>query len=133
MNTNGTRQLCDTADRQFHFLACSHDQITELINDDDDIRHEMVSLFRIELAVDELGVIFLHITTTCLLQQVVTGIHFHAKGVQSLNHLRYIGNDGIFSVRKLRQEVSFNRSINREFHLLRVYDDELEFCRMLLI
>ena len=133
MDTDSTCQLGNTADRQFHFLAGSHDQVAELIDNDDDVRHEPVSLFRIQLAADELRIVFLDVTAACLAEQVVTGIHFHTERIEGLYHLGHVGDDGVFSVRQLGQEVTFNRRIDGEFHFLRVDDDELQFAGVLLV
>ena len=57
----GTGQLCNTCNRQLYLLACRHNQVTELINDNDDIWHVLMSVLRIQLAVNELLVILLNI------------------------------------------------------------------------
>ena len=79
MYAHRTRQLSDTADRQFHFLTRCHNQVTELVNDDHDIRHEAMALFRIQLSVNEFRIIFFDITATGFAQQVVSGIHFYTQ------------------------------------------------------
>ena len=61
MYTHGTRQLGDTCDGQFHILTGCHNQVTELVDDDYNIRHELMSLFRIQPAINELFVIFFDI------------------------------------------------------------------------
>ena len=133
MDTHRTGQLGDTADRQFHLLTGCHNQVTELINDDDDVRQEAVTVLRIQLAVDKLRVIFLDVTASRVLQELVTVVHFHTQRVQGLYYLRHVGDDGILPVGQLGQEVTLNRCIDGKFHLLRVDDDELQFTGVLLV
>jgi len=92
-----------------------------------------MSLFRIQLTVDKLLIIFLNIAHVCSFQQVVTGIHFHTDWIQRLHYLGYIRNDSIFPIGQLGKEVMFNHRIDTEFNFLRVYQHKLQFSRMLLI
>ena len=134
VDTHGTGQLGNTGYRQFDFLAGSHDQITELIDDHHDIRHETVTSTWRNLAVDELLVILLDVTGTHFLQQVVAGIHQFTERVQGAYHLRHIRNNRIgIIVGHFGQEVVDQRIIDGELHLLRVHKYDLQFCRMLLI
>ena len=82
-----------------------------------------MTVLRIQLAVDKLRVIFLDVTASCVLEELVTVVHFHAQRIQCLYHLRHVGDDGILSVGQLGQEMAFNRRIDGKFHLLRVDDD----------
>ena len=130
----GTGQLCNTCNRQLYLLACRHNQVTELIDDDDDIWHVLMSVLRIQLAVNELLVILLDIARLGHLQQVVAGIHLLAQRVQRAHHLGDVCDDGIrLLVWYLGQEVLLNSGIDAELHLLRVYQHYLQFCRMLLV
>ena len=133
MDTHRTGQLGNTADRQFHLLAGCHNQVAELINDDDDVRQEAVTVLRIQLAVDKLRVIFLDVTASRVLQELVTVVHFHTQRVQRLHHLRHVGDDGILSVGQLGQEVTLNRRVDGKFHLLRVNNDELQLTGVFLV
>ena len=92
-----------------------------------------MTVLRVQLAVDKLRVIFLDVTASCVLQELVTVVHFHTQRVQCLYYLRHVGDDGILSVGQLGQEMAFNRRIDGKFHLLRVDDDELQFTGVLLV
>ena len=67
MDTHGTRFLGDTGNRCLDFLTGCHDQVAELVNDDNDIGQELMSLFRIQLPVDELLVVFLDLADVAAL------------------------------------------------------------------
>ena len=133
MDTHGTRQLGGTRNRQFDLLTGCHNQVAELINHDYDIRHEPMSLFRIQFAVDEFLVILLDVAHMGSFQQVVAGIHLHTERVQRLHHLGHVGDDGIFAIGQFGKEMVFDHRIDAEFHFLGVDKHELQFSRMLLI
>ena len=133
MYADCTCQLCDTCDRHLHLLACSHDKVAELVDDNHDVRHELVSVFRIESAVQELVVIFLYITRTGELQQVVAVVHECTQTLQCAYHLRNVGDDRFVVVVNLRHEVVGDRRVDAELHLLRVDEHQLQFVRMLLV
>ena len=136
MNTHSTGQLSDTCNRQFYFLACCHNQIAELIDDNHNIWHKFVSVVRIQLTVFEFLVVFLNVSCSGLFEQVVSGIHFHTKALQRLNHFVDIRDDGFFRsfvALHLCQEVVHDGVINAELHLLGVNHHELQFSWMLLI
>ena len=134
MDTHGTGQLGDTGDRQLNLLAGGHNQITELIDDHHDIWHIPVTTARRDLTVDELPVVLLDISGTHLLQQVVAGIHQLTERVQRPYHLRHVGDDGIgIVIGHLRQEMVDQRIVDRELHLLRVHEHDLQLCGVLLI
>ena len=75
VNTYGTGLLGYTCDRQLDLFASGHNEVAELIDNHDDVRHKAVTVLRIELAVDEFLVVFLDVTGLSHLQQVVTGVH----------------------------------------------------------
>ena len=78
-------------------------------------------------------IIFLDVSCTRLLQQVVTAIHQHAEAVQGSHHLGYIGDDRLLLVRNSCHKLIGDARIYAEFHLLRVDEHELQFVRMLLV
>ena len=132
--THGTCQLGNTGNRQLYLLAGSHNQITELIDDNDDIWHETVTASGRNLTVYEFLVVLLDIPGTHLLQQVVTGIHQFAEGVQRTYHLCDVGNDWIgIIVGHLGKEVVDKRIVDGELHLLGIDEHYLQFCRVLFI
>ena len=133
VHTYGTRQLRNTSNGEFDFLTCGHDEVTKFVNHHHDVRHVVMTVLGIELAGNKLGVVFLNVTHTRLLQKVVARIHFLTKTVERLNHLRHVGNDGVAIARHLCQEVIFDGRIDREFHLLGVHHHNLEFCGVLLV
>ena len=85
-------------------LTGCHNQVTELIDDDDDVRHEAVSVLRIKLTGDELGIVLLDVSASGFPQQVVTGVHLNTEGVKRLHDLCHVGDDGILSVGQFRKE-----------------------------
>ena len=136
VDANGTCQLCDTCNRQFYFLAGSHDQIAEFIDDYHDVRHIVVSVGKLQLVVDEFVVVFLDVAGSGHLQQVVSVVHQLAERVQRANHFRHIRDDGLFFscvVGNLCHEVVHDGCIDGELHLLGVYQHELQLVGMLLI
>ena len=134
VDADGTRQLGDTGNRKLHFLSCRHDQITKLIDDDDNIGHEAMSVIGIQLSVDEFLIVLLDITSLRYLQQVITGIHLLTQRVQGAYHFRDIGNDGVCLLfRYFRQEMLVDGGIDAELHFFRVDEYDLQFCGMLLI
>ena len=119
MNTDSTCQLCDTCDRHLHFLTRSKNQVTELINDDNDVWHELMALFWVQFVSEELLVIFLYISNTSRLQQVVTLIHQHTKTFQCLYNLLNVCDDWfIFILLNSCHERFGYRRVNTEFYLL---------------
>ena len=133
VNTHGTRLLGDTGDRCFDLLACLHDQIAKLINDHHDERHELVSLLRIQMARDKLGIVFLDITHMRLHQQLIAIIHLLTYGIKCHDHLRAIGNHRLIRIGQLRQIVTLQFRIDTKLHHLGIHQDKLQFRRMLAI
>ena len=87
VDTYGTCLLGDTGDRQLNLLTGSHDQVTKLIDDHDDIRHILMSLLRIQLTGNELLVVVLDISLACCHQQLVAGIHLYTEALQRADYL----------------------------------------------
>ena len=79
VDADGTGQLGDTCDGQFHLLAGGHDEVAKLIDDDDDIRHVLMAVVGVQLTVDELLVVFLDVAGLGHLQQVVARVHLLAE------------------------------------------------------
>ena len=79
VDADGTRFLGNTGYRQLDFLAGGHDEVTVLVNDNDDVRHVFMSVLRIELTGNELLVIVLDVTLAGCHQQLVAGIHLHTE------------------------------------------------------
>ena len=133
MNTDSTRQLGDTGNREFHFLTSRHNQVTKLINNDYDIRHKFMSLLRIQATVDKLFIIFFNVTHMRHFQQIIACIHFHANRIQGLHNLRYVCNNRFTTIGKLGKEMIFNNRIDTEFHFFRIDQNKFQFGRMFLI
>ena len=134
VNTYGTSQLSDAGYGQLNLLTGSHNQIAELINDDHDIRHKVMSVFGVQLAVAELLVVFLQVAGAGFLQQVVAVVHLYAEALQRVHHFLYVGDNRlVVLVLDLCQEVIDYRRIDAELHLLRVNHHQLQLCRVLLI
>lgn len=91
-----------------------------------------MSFFRVQLSVDELGVIFFDVSATGFFQQVIASIHLYTERVQCLYHLGYVGDNCIFSVRKFGKEVALYWGIDGKFYFLRVNNDKLQFTWMFL-
>ena len=133
MYTYGTGQLSDAGNGEFYLLAGSHDEVAKLIDDDHDVGHVLVSLLGVELAVDELVVILTQVAYASCLEQVVAGVHLHTKRLEGLHHLGDVGDDGIFAVGELGQEVLLDGGVDAELHLLGIDHYELQLGGVLLI
>ena len=136
MDTYGTCQLGNTCNRKLDLLAGRHDQITELIDDDDDVRHVVVTVGQAELMVHVLMVILLNIARTSHLQQIVAVVHQFTEGVERTDHLGNVRDDSLLIagfIGNLGHEVVHDRRIDGEFHLLWVNKHELQLVGMFLI
>ena len=105
MDAHGTCQLGDTGDRKLHFLAGGHDQVTKLINDHYDVWHVLMSVCQAQFMIDVLLVVFLDVSGSRLLQQVVAAVHQNAETVERADHLGYIGDDRLVLVSQCRHEL----------------------------
>ena len=83
--------------------------------------------------VDVLLVVFLDVSCSRLLQQVITRVHQHAEAVECSYHLGDIGDDRLLFVRDGSHEMVGNAGINAELHLLRVDEHQFQLVWMLLI
>ena len=92
-----------------------------------------MSFKRIQLASLKLLIIFLDVAHLGLLQEQVAVVHQFAERIQRLHNALIVSNDGILFVFQLSQELVGNRSINAEFHLLRIDHHDFQFRRMFLI
>ena len=95
-----------------------------------------MSVLRIQLTVLELLVVFLYVSRSGLLQQIITGIHLHTEALKCLDNFVDICNDGLFRTFVafyLCQEVVDYWIINAKLHLLRVNHYKFQFSRMLLV
>ena len=92
-----------------------------------------MSFLRIQTTVDKLLIILLDITYMSHFQQVITGIHFHTDGIQSLHNFRHVRNNRFTAIGKFGKEMVFNDRVDAELYLLRVDQDKLQFSRMFLI
>src|SRR3712207_5577436 len=133
VNTHRTGQLSDARNRKFHLLAGSHDQVAELIDYDNDVRHEFMSFFRIQAAIDELLVVFSDVTHMSHFQQVIPSIHFHTNRIQRLHHFGHIRNDRFSLIGQFGKEMILNHRIDAELYLLGVDQHKLQLGRMLLV
>ena len=136
MDTHGTGQLGNTGNRQLNFLTSRHDQVAILINDDHDVGHVTMTVGHAQLMLDELLVVLLDISCSRNLQEIIAVIHQFTQGVQGLDHLGNVCDDGfLFLIIRwnLRHEVVHNRCIDAELYLLRIDEHELQFVRMFLI
>ena len=98
MYAHGTCQLCYSCYRHLYLLSRRHDKVSELIDDDDDVRHESMAFLRVEVMVEELFVIFLYVPDTSVLKHVVALVHKHTETLQRLHHFLYVGDDRLFLV-----------------------------------
>ena len=134
MDTHGASLLGNTSDGQFYLLACRHDEVAVLVDNNNDVRHELMTLLRIELAGNELRVVFLDVAHVGILQQLITRIHLDTERLQGADDLRGIGDDGILELLgQGGKEVAVDSAIDAELHHLRVDEHNLQLGRMLLI
>ena len=61
VDTHRTRQLGDTGNRQLYLFTRRHNQVAELVNHHHNVRHKLMSLFRIQLTINKLLIILLNI------------------------------------------------------------------------
>ena len=81
MDTNRSCELSDTSNRKLNLLACSHDEVAILVNNDNDIRHKPMSILRIKLAFAELFVVFLDVPCMGFLEQVIALVHLDTEAL----------------------------------------------------
>ena len=133
VNANGTCKLGKASDRHFNLFAGSHNQIGKLVNHQNNVGQIAVPLLWVEFAGRELYIVFLKIPHHGRLQQFVTLVHLNAQGVQGVNYLVGVGNNGLIVPRQLGQEVPFNGVVKGQFYLFGVHQHKLYLCRMLLV
>ena len=133
VHAHGTRQLRDAGYGQFHFLAGSHDEVAELVDNHHDVWHILVPGFRVEAARLKLGVVFLDVPHLGFLEQVVAVVHELAEAFERLHHFRHVGDDGVFAVGNFGEEMVLNRGVHAKLHFLRVYHHEFQFGGVLLV
>ena len=86
----------------------------------------MVSLKRVESSLQELLIILLNVSHTCNLKQVVSVVHLFAERFESINYLLSICNNRVVCARQLRKEMLLYLGVERELHLLWVYQYKLK-------
>ena len=133
MHTDSTCQLCNASDWQLHFLSSGHDKVSKLVDHDNDIRHVFMSTFRIKLMAEEFLVILLNIPCTSDLQHIIAMVHECTERLQCSHHLCNISDDRALIFINSSHEMISNRTVNRELHLLRVNEHNLQLVRMLFI
>ena len=132
MHTHSTRFLGDTGDRRLHLFACLHDEIAVLIDDDDDVRQELVmqavgyKFIWIKTTSYELVIIILQVAHTGIHQQFIPVLHLNDKRVKRVDHAVAVGDDDLFriGVRHGSQVVFQQRFIRCKLHHLRIHHDE---------
>ena len=90
-------------------------------------------LFRIQAAIDELLVVLFNVAHMSHFQQIIAAVHLYTNGIEGLHHFSYVSDDSIFTIGKFCKKMMLNDRINAEFHFLRIYQNKLQFGRMLLI
>ena len=111
MDTDGTGQLGQTGDGSLHLAACGHDEVTELVDNQHDVRQITVAVGGGELALAELGVVLLDVAHLRQLQQVVAGIHLRTQRVERVDDLLHIGDDGVVGTGQHGQIVPLDNRI----------------------
>ena len=141
VHTYGTRFLRDTRNRRLHLLACLHDKVTVLVNDNHDVWQVLVmqrtihQFVGIKAAVDELLVIILQVAHAGIHQQLVAVLHLNNQTVQRVNHLVAIGDNHLVLIHigHSCQIVFEQRFVRRELYHLRVNEYHFQLCRMFLV
>ena len=133
VHADGSSELCDTRNGEFHFLSRGHNKVAKLVDDDNNIGHIFMTIFRVELTGREFGIIFLDVSRLGTLEQVVSVIHQLAEALERLDHLSDVGDDGIVAIRDSCKEMVFYGRIDTELHLLGVDHDEFQLRRVFLI
>ena len=90
-----------------------------------------MALERVELAAQELLVVFGNLPFTCDAEQLVAVVHLDAEGLQRADYLVGIGDDSFFLVRQLGQIMLLQQAVEIQLDLLGVYHHKLQLTRML--
>ena len=92
-----------------------------------------MAVVRVQPALDEFAVVLLEVAAAGFFQQVVPLVHLDAERVEGRDDLRDVRDDGVLFARQLREVVALDVVEQREFHLLRVDEHELELRRVLAV
>ena len=112
VDTHGTCQLGDTRNRGFHFFACRHDEVGKLVHDHHNVGEVAVPFVGIEQPFCEFFVVFFDVTHLRVTEQVVAGVHFDTEGVQCIDYLCCVRDDGFPFVREFCQKMPFDDGID---------------------
>ena len=98
MYAHGTGKLCYAGYRTLNVLSCCHDKVSKLVNDDDDVRHELVTVSGVELMVKIFLIILFYVSRSRIFKQAVTVVHERAETVEGLYNLRRVCNDWLIHI-----------------------------------
>ena len=79
VNTHGARLLCDAGDGHFDLAPGGHNQVAELVDNNNDVRHVFVSLVWTEATIDELFVVVLDVAHMSPREQFIAVVHLFAE------------------------------------------------------
>ena len=141
VHTDRTGFLGDTRDRCLHLFAGLHDEVSILIDDDDDVRQVLVmeavsyQFVRIQATTNELIVVVFEVAHACVHEQSVAVLHLDDEGVEGVDHAIAIGDNHLLGIRigLCCQVVLEQRLVRSKLYHLRVHHDEFEFRRVLLV
>ena len=103
VNARRASQLRDANDRGLDVLAGNHHEVTQLVDDDDEVRHRLGRILHVgELAVLDHLVIDLHVARAGPLEDLEATIHLGDGPLQGARSLPGLGHDRHIQVRKTR-------------------------------
>ena len=122
-------------DLSLYFLAVNHQQVSQLVDDDNDVRDLFQRNRRLGMRIHNRSTGFLRFANSLVvtvkvflsghLQQFVASIHFADGPGQTMSRLGHIRNH--------RGQKMGNIFVGTEFHFLRINQNQLELIRRILI
>ena len=132
MDADGAGLLGQTRHGGLDLLG-RHDQVGKLVDHHDDIGQIAVALHRVQTPRHELGIVLRDVAHLGLLAEFQPNIHLRTEGIERINGLLRVGDDGLVLGLHLGQEVAFDLGVEREFDHLGVDHHELQLGGVLAV
>src|SRR5690606_23275046 len=98
-----------------------------------DVWHEIMSLVRIKLPGNEFRIVLFQVSTTCILQEIVTVVHLDTERVERVDDLFGIRYDSLLRSGEFGEEVPLNLIEESQYYVLRIDQDKLQLRRVLFV
>ena len=92
-----------------------------------------MSFLWIQAALHKLVVVLPDVPRRSFFQQIITVVHLNAQGIEGVDHLGGIGNDGFVLIGQKGQEVVLQFGIREQFHLFGVDQHQFDLRRVLFV